>query len=269
MRLTAYSYCLFVLIFISVFGPVSYAEENLNRKQFNTTSGKYVELTGIDPAKRFVQYPEGLRLLGDIEGKKILSIGCGNGIFERMLAKRGAYVVAYDPAEKMIEEAQRFEEKEKLGIRYYVADRPEAGSDGKFDKAVSVMVLMYAVDRENLREIFTYAHQSTGKKGNFYSITFNPNFRRFGQINYNRRITRTRDGGIQFEFLDESGKVKMTSKSSDFSTADFEVAAKTAGFKRVKWIRLQITPEGKEAKGKEFWKDFEDDCPYIGLVVSK
>ena len=58
--------------------------------QFNLVSAEYELITENDPVKNYVQYPEALRLLGDIEKKEILDIGCGNGIFDRIMVKQGA-----------------------------------------------------------------------------------------------------------------------------------------------------------------------------------
>lgn len=237
--------------------------------QYDKFSAEYASLAEIDPAKKFIQYPEALRLLGDVKNKKILDIGCGNGIFTRMLARRGASVVGYDPSIKQIEVAQKLEQQEKLGIRYFVADRPPILPEYKFDEAVSVMVLLYATDQKNLREIFSYAHKALVGNGSFSSIIFYPVFKRFGEIVYNRRFSKTDDGKIQVEFIDECGKVKMKARFSNFSIGDYERAAKEAGFTKIEWVKLTIASEGKDTKGSNFWQNFENDPPYIGIKVSK
>lgn len=241
--------------------------ENGQATQYNNLSVEYASLAEVDPVKRFIQYPEALRLLGDVANKDILDIGCGNGTFTRMLARKEARVVGYDPAVKQIEEAQKFEAQEGSGIKYFVGDRPAISPGHQFDEAVSVMVLLYATGRGNLRDIFTYAIRALKSGGSFSSITFNPDYRRFGEVAYNRRFSKTEDGRIQVDFLNDQGEVKITARFSDFSVSDYENAAKEAGFSGVEWIKLEITPEGKEKQGEDFWNDFEDDPPYIGIRV--
>src|SRR4051794_22874274 len=46
------------------------------------------------------------RLLGDVAGSRVLDVGCGNGLFARRLAGRGAHVVAVDLSEAMLERAR-------------------------------------------------------------------------------------------------------------------------------------------------------------------
>lgn len=238
-------------------------------KQYDNISKEYVSLIKIDPAKQFVQYPEALKLLGDVKDKKILDIGCGDGTFTQMLARRKAKVVGYDPSVKQIEQAQETENQEKLGIKYFVGDRPAMPPEYKFDEAVSVAVLLYATDTENLRDIFKYAFRVLTENGSFSSITFNPGFNRFGKIAYNRRFVKTGDGKIRVDFLDENENVKTSAIFSDFSVSDYENLARAAGFAKIEWVKLSITKEGQHIKGSDFWQGFEDDCPYIGIKVSK
>src|SRR3989344_738686 len=47
-------------------------------------------------------YQPVLELLGDIKGKRILDYGSGSGKFSRVLAEKGAEVVAVDPTENML-----------------------------------------------------------------------------------------------------------------------------------------------------------------------
>jgi SAM-dependent methyltransferase len=220
-----------------------------------------------DPTKKFIQYPEALRLLGDIENQKVLDVGCGTGVFTRMLAEQGAMVVGYDPSSKQIEEAQRKELQKKQNIEYFVGDRPPILSEHTFNQVVSVLVLPYATDKENLSDIFTYAHGALIEKGSFSSIIYNPNFKRLGEIVYNRRFVKTDDNKIQVDFLDEKGVAKVSAKFSNFSLVDYENAAANAGFTNIEWFTLEVNQTAREAQNEDFWKDFEKDPPYIGIKV--
>src|SRR3712207_9011690 len=52
------------------------------------------------------------------EGRSILDLACGTGIYSRLLKQRGAArVVAVDLAPEMIAVAQRLEEQTPLGVR--------------------------------------------------------------------------------------------------------------------------------------------------------
>lgn len=238
-----------------------------NSKQYDSISSAYVSLADIDPAKKYIQFPEALSLLGNVKGKMVLDIGCGNGIFARILAEHGATVEGYDPSEKQIEEAQKIEQIENLGIRYHVADHPAEGAKEKFDCAVALLVLMYATSKWELEKIFANAYDSLIAGGTFVALTFNPNFKRLGQIAHNRRWSKT-ENGMRVEFFSE-GKLKLTADFSDFSAADYEDAAKKAGFDNFSWEKLSISPEGIKVTGEKFWDGFSEDPSYIGIKLRK
>ena len=48
-------------------------------------------------------YQKSVDLLGDVEGKKILDCGCGNGFISSFLAKKGAHVTSIDISPKSVE----------------------------------------------------------------------------------------------------------------------------------------------------------------------
>ena len=100
-----------------------------------------------DFAKRHLVNPVLLRLLGDVQGRRVLDAGCGNGYFSRMLARRGAQVVGVEPTEVMVAFAREKEAGPGPAVTYVQADLvrlPDLG--GPFDAVVCSMVLMAIPD---------------------------------------------------------------------------------------------------------------------------
>lgn len=245
--------------------------------QYDSIRNSYAELASVEPSKQFVQYPEILRLLGDVKNKKILDVGCGPGLLTRQLARKGATLVAYDNSVEQINIAKAAEAQMPLGINYFVADagniekvlREEIGNPEKqFDSAISTLVLHYAEDVAHLEQFFSSTGNMLKDGGRFVTILCNPDYKKLGEAAYNRVFRRTA-GKMSADFLDAAGNIKFSVTYSDFSRADYERSAKKAGFTRIEWLNLKIIPEGLEKMGQEFWKGFEEDCPYVGFIAYK
>lgn len=238
-------------------------------EQYNEISTKYTELVKSDPAKHFIQYPSAVRLLGDISEKEVLDVGCGSGIFDRELTEMGAKVTAYDISSEQIANAKAAQESEPAKVNFLVSNPQEFRSDKLFDKAVSVLVLHYAPDKEYLEKFFSSTAQALKDNGEFVCILWNPSFKRLGETVYNRRFHRIGNGKMSVDFLDKKQEVSFSAEYTDFSVDDYEQAALSAGFQRIEWIQLKPDQAGIDQMGEDYWKDFEEDSPYIGFIAHK
>ncbi len=238
---------------------------------YDAISSAYTGLVGQDPSKLFVQFPWALgQLAGRIRGARILDIGCGEGHLARILAREGAIVCGYDPSAAQVELACRAEVEEPLGVEYLVADPRdivEKISPRRFDSALAVTVLHYATDMDHLAAFFSSTYKLLETGGVFASLVSNPDFKRFGVRVYNRRFWREPDGGRRVDFF-EGVHLSCSAHYTDFSRADYEAAAAAAGWPTLEWLPVAVTPEGLRRLG-DFWKGFEDDCPYVGLKLVK
>lgn len=89
--------------------------------------------------------PAVLDLAGDVDGRRILDVGCGSGPLFAALRERGAVVSGCDASAKMVEVARR-----KLGdgadLRVADLGEPLPYPDGAFDDVVAALVLHYLED---------------------------------------------------------------------------------------------------------------------------
>lgn len=95
-----------------------------------------------------------LDALGDVSGKKVIDIGCGEGRFCRILTERGAVMTGVDLTEALIEQARVLGSNKE---RYLVGDAQdlEGICDDSFELAVSYIVLVDLYDyRKSIREAF-------------------------------------------------------------------------------------------------------------------
>ncbi len=241
-------------------------------KQFNSISNTYASFVDEDPVRNFLHYPTVTTILGDIQNKEILDIGCGDGLFDRKLAKEyGARMTGYDKADDLISLAKNEENKTSLGIAYSTDDPLTFTPRTLFDESISVMVLSYAPDTDYLVNFFNSAYKTLKNGGRFISVIFNPAFSAFDTIVANR-IFKQKNGKIEVHFLDPRAlheDAKFTALLTQFSSEDYAKAAEKSGFNKISWEKLYPTAGGIELLGKEFWQVCEEEQPYAVLVVEK
>lgn len=94
-------------------------------------------------------------LVGDVSGKRVLDVGCGDGEFAIELAKRGAIVTGIDSSAAMIAAAQACAGQQKADVEFQVA-RAEAlpFRQEQFDLVTAITILCFVGDaRSAFREI--------------------------------------------------------------------------------------------------------------------
>ncbi|HIH88864.1 TPA: class I SAM-dependent methyltransferase [Candidatus Bathyarchaeota archaeon] len=129
---------------------------------------------GKDYFRDEMNKPAFLAVVGDVKGRRILDIGCGEGNFPRLYAKMGAEVVGVDFSPKMIELARQAEKREKQGIEYVVSDAARLeGVRGKFDAVTCFMALM---DIERYRDAIREAANILNDRGRFIFCITHPCF---------------------------------------------------------------------------------------------
>jgi SAM-dependent methyltransferase len=112
--------------------------------------GEYISYRDRGASRnQLLEEPSFLALIGDVDGKQVLDLGCGYGHYSELLARKGAKVLGIDRAELMIAEA-----KKRSGdlIDYRVADIETVELPAEsFDVVVSNLAFHYLSD---LRRLF-------------------------------------------------------------------------------------------------------------------
>lgn len=121
--------------------------------------------------------PAELRLLDLKTGETVLDIGCGNGQMARRMALEGVEVEAFDGTEAFIERA-KIHGNGGGKISYQVMDATNEQAmlglgKGKFDKAVSTMVLM---DIPEIEPLFAALSKLLKPGGTFVLSIMHPMF---------------------------------------------------------------------------------------------
>jgi toxoflavin synthase len=230
----------------------------------------YANYIKDDPFRRGLHFPVVEEALGDLNRKRILDIGCGDGLFARLLAERGASVVGYDRAPRRIAEAQTGEEALRVDATFVVATPHTFLHDGTFDAATSVMVLQLATSTEELAAFFRSASRHLEPGGRFISVVRNPLFSAFGQDFAIRRYIKLEGNRVKTEFLDRtSGRVEMTVEGYQYTSGEYEQAAICGGMKPAAWRKIFAAPDAVRQMGASFWQPCHEHQPFALFVTQK
>jgi ubiquinone biosynthesis O-methyltransferase len=120
--------------------------------------------------------PYTLQQFGNVSGKKILDIGCGDGGYSRALTHKGATVTSIDCAIDAINFAMKKANEEGLKIEHFVRNSNDLYDigDSTFDIVLCSMMLMDIQDFEGtLKEIY----RVTKPKGKVFISMLHPCFK--------------------------------------------------------------------------------------------
>ena len=111
---------------------------------------------GKDVFRNLYSLPAFLGFIGELRGKKVLDVGCGEGYNTRIFAQQGARAVGVDLSKEMIRLAQEEERKTNLGIQYFNASWTDLSLlKDEFDVVLSTLALMDGPGYEEaLREMY-------------------------------------------------------------------------------------------------------------------
>jgi 2-polyprenyl-3-methyl-5-hydroxy-6-metoxy-1,4-benzoquinol methylase len=92
--------------------------------------------------------PRMLALAGEVSGRRVLDLGCGEGAYGRELTRRGARVTGIDGSPRLVEIARRRAAADSLHIDYHCANASqlEGVVSGSFDLIVASMIFMNVED---------------------------------------------------------------------------------------------------------------------------
>jgi ubiquinone/menaquinone biosynthesis C-methylase UbiE len=114
-------------------------------KQWDNAAESWVDFVrkGKDYYRDELNNPATFKLIGNVKGRLVLDLACGEGYNARILARKGAKVVGIDFSDKLMQLARTEEAKEKLGIDYHIADAADLSMfpDNHFDLVTCFMAL--------------------------------------------------------------------------------------------------------------------------------
>lgn len=225
------------------------------------------------PWRTYIESYTMLELLGDVRGKSILDLACGEGYYSRILKSLGARrVVGVDLSSKMIDLARASERESAAGIEYVVGDAITFTPDEPFDIVTAAYLLNYADTQEKLLAMCRTVSRSLRPGGRF--VTFNNNpaqaphrfaaTRKYGFIK-SANEPLTAGAPITYTVFQEDGSFSFDNYYLSLDTHDQALA--DAGLRDVEWIVPRLSPDWKEDTA--YWDDFFEDPSVIFLQCRK
>lgn len=113
-----------------------------------------------------------LNIVGDVTGRSIIDLGCGEGRFSRMMAQRGAaHVLGIDLCPPLLEAAQATQTSKHERYQHGDIQALDAIPDAVFDLAISYLSL---IDVPNLTATIAEAHRVLNPNGRFVICNLSP-----------------------------------------------------------------------------------------------
>ncbi len=140
---------------------------------------KHLE-TNDDTYHQKVVFPNMLRILGDTQGKKVLDLACGQGIFSEKLRDQGALVTGVDVGKELIQLAEQnslsVKQKGTHKVTYHVASADDLYmlKNESFDIVICVLAFQ---NIENLQKTIAEASRVLIKGGRLLFVLNHPSFR--------------------------------------------------------------------------------------------
>jgi ubiquinone/menaquinone biosynthesis C-methylase UbiE len=224
----------------------------------------------------YCQDPIIFKGVGDLKGKSLLDLACGNGEYTRKFRLAGADpVIGSDLSQGMIDLALGHEETEPLGIEYIVDDVYNMKENRTFEVVTAIHLLHYMrheVDLERaLRSIYTLIKDG----GKFVTLMANPEF---DLSKHDPQDSKTKMGyyftkadpqnGGEFNFY-PGGFDHIKLVFYRWHQSFIEKLAEKIGYSTVDWMEPFVSEAGLAKYGKEYFANHINNPQAKLLILRK
>lgn len=216
----------------------------------------------------------------NIQNTDILDLGCGEGRFARYFMQHGANsVTGIDLSNALIHLAQ-WQNNWHGKIQYILGDVNELPIKPEyFDVVSGIYLIPLAEDTNTLERIFSVAYHALKPGGVFVNILLNPSIVESDNFPLPDDYYRKYDFEVSHQLpVKEGSKIMIKLYNSDGSILELtdhhysfdaiNTANNHAGFNPIHIYPVEISPEGMQSKGRQYWKSYLSN-PAICLLISK
>lgn len=237
---------------------------------YDTIAAQYKQAKQ-QPWRMHIEHFTLFELLGDLHGKTVLDLACGEGFFTRFIKQAGASrVVGVDLSREMIHLAQAEESRRPLGIEYQVHDAESLDRHEQFDVVVAAYLLNYAQTRDQLRRMCETCARHLRSGCRFVAVNNNPaqpvaafeSMRKYGMIK-SANPDLHEGSPITYTIFLNDGRFEIVNYYLSLATHEWALAK--AGFREVLWQRPRVSPQGILESGQDYWSTFLEHPPVTFL----
>ncbi len=209
-------------------------------------------------------------LFPDVTGRKVIDVGCGEGIYSRALVDLGAvHVIGVDGAADFIELARKKNVGYEGKIEYHYKLIQDFQGQGDRDLAVGSYVLSNPI---NLEEAVAYCKSINAclrEGGRFVGFNNNPfevfDGVRYAEYSFQKEMHGDTEGGeVIYRVLGMSNPII----NFYLKPQTYEKAFREAGFSGFSWRRISLNPTNEQ--GEAYWRNlFANEPPFIAMLAEK
>lgn len=232
--------------------------------QYDGLADAYGKIHALD-LRTDLEEPAVFRLLREVKGTRALDLGCGDGLYSRLLARRGAAeVLGVDISQDMLRAARAHAEGTELPIRYVAGDVAEITALGRFDIAVAAYLLHYADSTPRLGRMCRRIYEHLVPGGRLVAVVANPAIDPKGaagpKYGFTVRPMDALEDGAE-TVLDLHTEPPFSIRYRYFRRSTYEQALREAGFRDIVWTRFEAPAHADRA----YWQRYLDN-PHVVLV---
>ena len=216
------------------------------------------------------------KLVGDVTGKSVLDLACGEGHLSRRMKRWGAErVLGVDLSQRMVDLARQQEAGHPLGIDYEARDVRGLDLGETFDLAVSGWLLSYSPTKGDLLEMARAIARHLRPGGRYVAIDNHHDiehrhFEELRRYNLGKLVPDTVIDETPVRILGylASGR-SFEMEVYHYSQATYDWALRSAGLSRIVWHQPEVAQEGIDRFGSEYW-DYWINHPFLmGLEATR
>lgn len=215
-------------------------------------------------------------LLGDLRGKTVLDLACGEGIYSRQIKALGAEkVTGIDISSEMVNLGRAEEQRHPLGVDYVVGDASNYEHSSRTDSVLGSYLLNYAKTWEEILAFCQTIFNNLKPGGKFVGFNDNPanrpeDFDRYRSYGFYKTTPENRKEGdpITYHILTAEGG-EFSFNNYYLSKETYERAFTTVGFKDFTWHSAELAPGASEKFPPGFWDDFLRHPPMVAMSATR